>query len=41
MQLDVKDSTKLIMDYKKAYEGTYAKIPIGQIEQTDKKPKRN
>ena len=31
MQLDVKDSIKLISDYKKAYEETYEKIPIEEV----------
>lgn len=41
MQLDVKDSIKLIMDYKKAYEDTYEKIPIDSSVQKERKSKRS
>lgn len=43
MQLDVKDSIKLIMDYKKAYVDTYEKIPIESLlkkERANKKQDR-
>lgn len=36
MQLDVKDSIRLIMDYKKAYEDTYEKIPIDSLAQKER-----
>lgn len=40
MQLDIKDSIKLIMDYKKAYEETYEKIPIEGLIQKEKPKKK-
>ena len=39
MQLDIKDSIKLIIDYKKAYEETYEKIPI-EANVEKEKPKK-
>lgn len=36
MQLDVKDSIQLIMDYKKAYADTYEKIPIESLLQKER-----
>jgi hypothetical protein len=36
MQLDIKDSIKLITEYKKAYEDTYEKIPIESFVQKEK-----
>ena len=40
MQLDIKDSIQLIMDYKKAYEETYEKIPIEGLSQKEKPKKK-
>ena len=40
MQLDIKDSIQLIIDYKKAYEETYEKIPIEGLSQKEKPKKK-
>ena len=40
MQLDVKDSIQLIMDYKKSYEDTYQTIPIEGLVQKEKTNKK-
>jgi hypothetical protein len=40
MQLDVKDSIQLIMDYKKAYADTYEKIPIESLLQKERANKK-